>query len=471
MSRVLLHAVVLAIALAACPTPAAAVKRILYVTTTAGYRHGDSIDASAEVMQELARESGAFEAVHTEDLSLISAENLRAFDAVYFFTSGELALSDQQKSDLLAFVRQGKGFGGSHSATDTLYTWPEYGELIGGVFDGHPWTQEAAVDVEDPENPMVAHMAPGFRVLEEFYQFREFSRDRVRVLLTLDTRTVDLGASGVNRTDGDFALAWIRRYGEGRVFYSAFGHFPENFQNEPFRTMLRKGLLWLVGEIEADATPRSGPSAPVPVLRSDGVRSVAGGSALAPGSIITITGEHLTSGSSFEAPALPLPVRLAGTHVEVDGLPAPLFSVTPEQVVAQLPFALQPGEPARLTVSSVNRASDPAALRIESAAPEIIAAARAGSAVVLYAAGLGATMPGLAEGAAAPTDALVRTVVQPSVRIGGQAAVVLFSGMAPGWAGLYQVNVLMPEGAAARDDGRIGIVLEAEGNTSAEYLM
>ena len=61
---------------------------------------------------------------------------MRNYDAVYFFTSGELPLSDQQKADLLDFVRQGKGFGGSHSATDTLYTWPEYGDMIGGIFDG-----------------------------------------------------------------------------------------------------------------------------------------------------------------------------------------------------------------------------------------------------------------------------------------------------------------------------------------------
>src|SRR5207248_4398930 len=137
-------------------------RRVLYVTTTAGFRHTDSIDASVEVMQQLAQESGALEIVHTEDLSLITAANLLNFDAVYFFTSGELPLSDQQKADLLDFVRQGKGFGGSHSATDCLYTWPEYGDLIGAYFDGHPWAQEAAVDVEDPEDPIVGHLAPSF---------------------------------------------------------------------------------------------------------------------------------------------------------------------------------------------------------------------------------------------------------------------------------------------------------------------
>ena len=158
------------------------------MTATYGFRHSDSIDASIEVFRELAKESGVLEIVNTEDVSLLTAENLRNYDAVYFFTSGELPLSDQQKADLLDFVRSGKGFGGSHSATDCLYTWPEYGELIGGYFDGHPWAQEASVDVEDAQSPLVAGAAPAFRFIEEFYQFRNFSRDRVRVLLTLDTR-------------------------------------------------------------------------------------------------------------------------------------------------------------------------------------------------------------------------------------------------------------------------------------------
>jgi len=259
--RIFLAACWLAI-LAPHPGPAA-VPRILYVTATYGYRH-DSIETSIQVFQDLATQSGLFEVVNTEDVSLLNADYLRNFDAVYFFTSGELPLSDQQKADLLDFVRQGKGFGGSHSATDTLYTWPEYGEMIGAYFDGHPWTQEANVNVEDPGNMVVAHMAPSFSALEEFYQFRNFSRDNVRVLLTLDTASVDLGADGVNRTDGDFALAWIRRYGQGRVFYSAFGHFNDSFQVPIFRTMLLNAVLWLTGQIDVDATPRPRPGSPAP---------------------------------------------------------------------------------------------------------------------------------------------------------------------------------------------------------------
>jgi uncharacterized protein len=440
-------------------------KRILYVTATAGFRHTDSIDASVVVMQSIAKESG-LEIVHTEDLSLISADILKTFDAVYFFTSGELPLSDGQKADLLDFVRSGKGFGGSHSATDTLYTWPEYGELIGGIFDGHPWVQEAAVDVEDPEDPIVARLSPSFRATEEFYQFRAFSRDRVRVLLTLDTRSINQAAEGVHRTDGDFALAWIRNYGSGRVFYSAFGHFAESFQSPPLRAMLLKALLWLTGGIDADAAPRSGPSASVPAI--GGIRNLSGGSdAFAPGDLIAISGARLTSGSTLAAGSVPLPVRLAGSHVELNGISAPLFQVAPDRVLAQVPAGIPSGQNAALTLSSVNRASESTPLRIEAAAPAIVAAFRTGAVLVLYLTGLGATVPAVMEGTASPAVPLARTVLQPVIRIAGQTADVYFSGLAPGLVGVYQVNAAVPDGAS----GRLEIVAEAGGRVSSPFVL
>ena len=225
----------------------AAPKRVLYMTHSAGFVH-DSIPTSCAVMQDLGARSGAFEVTCSEDLSLISADSLRDFDVLYFFTSGELELSDQQKADLLAFVRGGKGFGGVHSATDTLYLWPEYGELIGAYFNGHPWYQEVSVRVEDPDDPTVKALAPAFRITDEIYQFREFSRDRVQVLLSLDTSSVDLAAPGVARDDGDFPLAWRRSYGDGRVFYTALGHPSDTWLDERFQNLLLNAVIWLAGE-------------------------------------------------------------------------------------------------------------------------------------------------------------------------------------------------------------------------------
>ncbi len=230
-------------------------KRILFLTHTAGYRH-DSIAASIEAMRNMAAETGKLEIVASEDLSLISEEGLREFAAVFFFTSGELDLSAEQKAALLAFVRNGNGFGGAHCATDTFYTWPEYGEMIGAYFNGHPWVQEVALKVEEPSFPGMETLGGSFRIVEEVYQFREFGRERVRVVLSLDTSTVDLNAPGVARTDGDFAIAWVEPYGAGRVFYSALGHFDWSWTNDEAKRMLTGAMLWLAGEVEFDATPR-----------------------------------------------------------------------------------------------------------------------------------------------------------------------------------------------------------------------
>ncbi len=224
----------------------AAPKRVLYFTLSAGFVH-DSIPLSQQVLTELGARSGGFEVVVSEDPAVINAESLRGFDAVFFFTSGELPFDDSQKAALLEFVRGGKGFGGVHSATDTLYAWPEYGDLIGAIFDGHPWAQEVGIRVEDGEHPATRGMPPYFRTADEIYQFREFSRGRVHVLLSLDTATVDLNAPGVNRRDGDFALAWSRDYGAGRVFYTALGHAQDVWRDTRFQNLISNALVWLSG--------------------------------------------------------------------------------------------------------------------------------------------------------------------------------------------------------------------------------
>ncbi len=434
----------------------AAPRRVLFVTTSAGFRH-DSIEVSRRVMEGLgARSGGVLEVVSTEDLSLLTAANLRSFDAVFFFTSGELPLSDQQKQDLLAFVRNGGGFGGAHSATDTLYSWPDYGDLIGAYFDGHPWVQQVSIDIEDPLHPAVADLAPSFRIVEETYQFRNFSRDRVRVLMTLDTSTVDLGAPGVNRTDGDFALAWCRNYGQGRVFYSALGHFDTTWLDARIQDMLLNALLWLTGLRPGDATPRSGASAPSPAVFSGGVVNGASfvpapDNAVAPGSILSLFGANLTSGTVWSNGGnFPLPRKLAGAAVMVNGAPIPLYFVSPGQINAQLPFEIDPGSPASLVVQTPGHGSAPEPLRLDAAAPGIFVAlgnsTRAGDPFLIYATGLGPVRPPAGTGVPAPSAPLSQTVTQPIVTVGGIPAAVTFSGLAPNFAGLYQINAVVPAG-------------------------
>lgn len=227
-------------------TPSSAVPRVLYLTHSAGFKH-DVLPLSEQIMRDAVARSGPFEVTASTDCALISAEALRGWDAVVFFTTGELPIDDANKRALLEFVRSGKGFVGVHSATDTFYQWPEYGEMIGGYFDGHPWHQEVRINVEGSAHPATAHLPPRFSINDEIYQFRNWSRNQVRVLLSLDSSSVDVTKAGVNRVDRDFALAWTREYGRGRVFYTALGHEPAVWRDSRFQQHLASGISWAIG--------------------------------------------------------------------------------------------------------------------------------------------------------------------------------------------------------------------------------
>ncbi len=169
---------------------------------------------------------------------------LEGFDAIFFYTTGELPWSAEQRRMLLDFVRGGGGLIAAHCAADTWYQWPAWGAMLGGVFAGHPWNQEVRVLVEDPQHPACAGLDPSFRITDEIYQFRDWSRDRVHVLLRLDPDSVELDLPEVHRKDRDFALAWTRREGKGRVFYTALGHSAAVWADPRFRALLRNGSLW-----------------------------------------------------------------------------------------------------------------------------------------------------------------------------------------------------------------------------------
>ncbi len=223
----------------------AAPARVLYLTQSAAFPH-PVLPHSEEVLTRLAAESDEFDVTVSHDASVLTANTLRQYDVVVFFTTGELPMNAGQRAALLSYVRAGGGFVGVHSATDTFYEWPGYRDLIGGYFDGHPWHQDVAVQVEDT-HPSTQHLGESFRIHDEIYQHREWSRDTVDVLLSLDVSSVDMRARGINRDDADFALAWTRQEGAGRVFYTALGHRPEVWDDTRFQRHLLGGISWTMG--------------------------------------------------------------------------------------------------------------------------------------------------------------------------------------------------------------------------------
>ncbi|MBV9563200.1 MAG: ThuA domain-containing protein [Bradyrhizobium sp.] len=218
-------------------------ERVLYFTRSAGYRH-DVIPLSAAVLTRLGRDSGAFEIVTTEDVAEFSADKLQRYAAVMFYTTGEIPMSDVQKTALLDFVRAGRGFLGVHSATDTFYGWPDYLDLIGGAFNSHPWHQPVTIEVADTADPLVSFLGNSFQLNDEIYQISDFDYRGSHVLLRLDERSVDLGKPDVRRRFYGWPLAWKRSFGEGRVFYSALGHEASVWQDPRYQRLLANAILW-----------------------------------------------------------------------------------------------------------------------------------------------------------------------------------------------------------------------------------
>ena len=220
-------------------------ERILYFTYSAGYRH-EVIPLSKAILTQLGKNSDACEVSATEDTSEFSAENLDRYAAVMFYTTGEVPMSGAEKTALLNFVRSGHGFLGVHSATDTFYTWPDYLDLIGGYFNGHPWHQAVTIEVVDPSNPLAAFLGNSFPFEDEIYQISDFDYRGSDVLLRLDQSSVDLGKPDVHRRFYGWPLAWTRSYGEGRVFYMALGHEASVWQDARYQRILTNAILWSI---------------------------------------------------------------------------------------------------------------------------------------------------------------------------------------------------------------------------------
>jgi type 1 glutamine amidotransferase len=237
-------AVMLAMSVALPWVPAGAQDRpvrILYFTHSAGYRH-EVIPASREILKRIGETPPRFEVTASDDVSVFTAENLRRYGAVMFFTSGELPMSGRHKQVLTDFVRDGGGFLAVHSATDTFYQWPEYGRLIGGYFDQHPWHQEVRI-IADRFDPLVSFIGPSLVIVDEIYQIRDFAAGS-HVVLRLDPSSVDLTREHVRHHPWGWPLAWTRSYGNGRVFYTALGHDESVWRDTRFQTLLRNAVIW-----------------------------------------------------------------------------------------------------------------------------------------------------------------------------------------------------------------------------------
>lgn len=249
-------------------------RKLLIFSKTAGFRH-ESIATGKLAFTELGKKTGAFETVISDDLANFEPKTIDQFDGILFLstTMDPLApakaeweaMDDKAKKEaekkterlqksLMNFVKGGKGFIGIHAATDTFYNWAEYGEMIGGYFDGHPWGAGTQVSIKvepgQEKHPLVA-MFDGKNVdfKEEIYQLKDpYNSKKVHMLLRLDPEKSDMKVGGLKREDKDWGVAWARSWGKGRVFYCSLGHNHDMYWHPTVIRHYLAGIQWALGD-------------------------------------------------------------------------------------------------------------------------------------------------------------------------------------------------------------------------------
>ena len=223
--------------------------KLLFLTHSAGYRHSVVTRPDPETLAHAERllvesSKGRLEVDCTQDCSEINGENLENYDAVLFYTTGELPIEPEDQTALIDWVRKGGAFCGVHCASDTFYKFADYMEMVGGAFDGHPWHEEVTMKVEDKGHASTKHLGDKWVMNDEIYQFKWYRRHPNHVLLSLDTDAFDVSRG--KRADKDYANSWCKDQGRGKMFYTALGHREDVWTNPLFQEHLIAGIEWAV---------------------------------------------------------------------------------------------------------------------------------------------------------------------------------------------------------------------------------
>jgi type 1 glutamine amidotransferase len=211
--------------------------RVLLFSRTAAYRH-DSIGAATTALMGL-QSSGGYVADATEDPTRFTPAGLAGYQVVVFLLTTGDVLNDTQQAAFEAWVGAGGGYVGVHSASDTEYDWPFYGQLVGAYFSDHPAIQQATVRIESATEPLTTGLPDPWRRTDEWYNFRSNPRPDVTVLATLDETTYTGGTMGA-----DHPITWAHERLGGRAFYTAMGHAADAYSEDAFRQLLVTALRW-----------------------------------------------------------------------------------------------------------------------------------------------------------------------------------------------------------------------------------
>jgi type 1 glutamine amidotransferase len=247
---------------AEAPAQAQKPRKILVFWRTEGYFH-QCIPLGNQALKMLGEKTGAYSVEISDDMAMFEPGNLERFDAVLLNSTTRLQPNEQQLAGLLDFVRQGKGIIGIHAATDNFYCCDDASDMMGGLFDGHPWGAGGtwAIKVDEPDHPLNhGFSSPTFQIKDELYQIKgNYSRANQRVLLSLDMdaeQNHKVAPGSIRRQDQDFGITWIKPFGKGRVFYCSLGHNKHVFWNAEVLRHYLAGIQYALGDFSVDDAPR-----------------------------------------------------------------------------------------------------------------------------------------------------------------------------------------------------------------------
>lgn len=245
-------------------------RKLLIFDLNVGYGGHGSIHTANLAFTLMGERTGAFETVISKDPSVFKHENLKQFDAVFLNnTVGNLFEDPALRQSLIEFVYSGKGLLGVHG-TSVAFTrwpgayedWPEFGIMLGARGANHRDSDEHIfIKLDDPGHPLNRPFdGKGFEFRDEFFRFHEpYSRHRVRVLLSIDTEKTGTGQGQARgdclRDDNDYALAWVRQYGRGRIFYSTIAHNPYVFWDPKILQFYLAAAQFVLDDLPSPTTP------------------------------------------------------------------------------------------------------------------------------------------------------------------------------------------------------------------------
>ncbi len=252
-------------------------KKILLFSLMTGFQHWTTPHTEA-IVKALAEKSGRFEVVTSTDINRFNKRELALFDAVVLNNTcskpkdrnifldalredGKMNAAEIQmaaaslENNLMEFVAEGKGLIILHGGITMLNKSRAFSDMVGSSFDYHPPQQAIRVELADAGHPMVACFnGKGFEHVDEPYFFNNAHDElNFRPLLYMDAQTIEKKREDVPERRS--YLSWIKRHGQGKVFYASMSHNPQSYDNPALVRYLLNGLDYAVGHLTCDDRP------------------------------------------------------------------------------------------------------------------------------------------------------------------------------------------------------------------------